>query len=559
MTTSILIPAYQPTAALIDLVEQLRARDLGPILIVNDGSDSSCDSIFTQLETLPGVSVLNHVFNLGKGAALKTGFNSALLKFPDLMGVITVDADGQHSAKDAHALRARFHSEPHALVLGVREFKDQKLIPWRSRFGNKLTRTIFKLITGSALSDTQTGLRAIPKTMLGRLLQMTAPGYEFETDMLLLAIRENIPIVQHSIETVYIDGNSSSHFNPLIDSLKIYFVLFRFTLNAVATGLIDLVVFAFAQAFGLSILNSSILGRFVAGTFNFLTSRRFVFKSRKSFATVVMRYVLLVCFLLFISNSAISALVRRLDMNILLAKILVEGSLFLLSFSVQRTFVFPKTSDDDSRTDWDAYYAKRMKAASITRRFTIRRILDFISPFGVRLKNSQCLEFGGGDSCVYESLRREHEFLSYSVVDNNEIGLRLFTERAKHFSNDGGIFGDVLNPEAVKSRVPTAALCLSIGLIEHFNENQTRDAIRSHFICTQPGGLVLITYPTPTWLYRLTRATAELLGIWKFHDERPLSHDEVTAEVTKYGKILRHEIIWPILLTQGILICQKEG
>lgn len=554
----ILIPAYQPSGSLVELVKQLHSESLGPILVINDGSASHANSIFDQVSQFGSVTVLHHVVNLGKGAALKTGFHHALLTYPDLLGVLTVDADGQHMPKDTAALRAKFRASPRAMVLGVREFKDPSVVPWRSRFGNTLTRKIFQLITGSALTDTQTGLRAIPKSLLVPLLQISASGYEFETDMLLLAIREKVPFVQHGIETVYIDGNASSHFNPLIDSLKIYFVLFRFTLNAVFTGILDFIAFAGTQALGQSILTSSVTGRIIAGTFNFITSKRFVFQSRSSYAKELTKYITLVAFLLFVSNSAISAMVRRLDMNVFLAKVLVEASLFLLSFSIQRTFIFSRDSTPQTQTDWDAYYAKPFRATSVTRKITIGRILDFISPFALKLRGGKCVEFGGGNSCIYESLREAHPFGSYRVVDNNESGVRLFRERAKPHPIDQGIVGDVLKVCDVKGRVPPADLCFSIGLIEHFDPSGTRAAIRSHFDCTEKGGLVLITYPTPTWLYCITRGAAEFLGVWKFHDERPLKADEVTAEVSKYGKILRHEIIWPIFLTQGVILCEKS-
>jgi putative flippase GtrA len=555
----LLIPAYQPSSALVDLVRKLDAFRLVPILVINDGSDAKCDSIFEEIRKIPSVTVLEHACNLGKGAALKTGINHALIRYPGASGVITVDADGQHSPEDTRSLRDRFLNNIEALVLGVREFQDKQIeIPLRSRFGNTLTRKVFHLLTGSAVSDTQTGLRAIPRSLLAPLLRVSGSGYEFETDMLLMAIRKKMAIVQHGISTVYIDGNSSSHFNPLLDSLKIYFVLFRFALNSLVSASIDLATFAVTQSMGHSILFSSASGRALSGIFNFLTSKKFVFHSKGSALKELAKYVALVAFMLFISNSAISALVRRLEMNVLLAKILVDGSLFILSFSVQRTFVFARNRPTEAQTDWDAYYSKPFKTASVTRKITIARILDFLSPITSDLKNANCVEFGGGNSCIYESLRAAHPFATYAVLDNNEIGLRLFQERAKKHPNDRGVLGNVLNPKEIAT-LPSAKLCFSIGLIEHFDEEKTRAAIRSHFACADPGGWVLITYPTPTWLYRLTRGIAELVGVWKFHDERPLKAAEVERELEKHGKILRHEVIWPIFLTQGIVLCQKES
>jgi cyclopropane fatty-acyl-phospholipid synthase-like methyltransferase len=97
----------------------------------------------------------------------------------------------------------------------------------------------------------------------------------------------------------------------------------------------------------------------------------------------------------------------------------------------------------------------------------------------------------------------------------------------------------------------------SVGLIEHFAPPATAQAIRTHFEWARPGGLVVISFPTPTWLYRVTRWCAERLGVWMFHDERPLSFEEVQTEMQRHGEFLGRDLIWPIVLTQGVLIFRK--
>ena len=72
-----------------------------------------------------------------------------------------------------------------------------------------------------------------------------------------------------------------------------------------------------------------------------------------------------------------------------------------------------------------------------------------------------------------------------------------------------------------------------------------------------PGGLVVITYPTPTWLYRIIRWAAERAGVWEFPDERPLSSAEVTTEVARHGRILDVRLNWPVVLTQGIVAARR--
>ncbi|QCK88184.1 class I SAM-dependent methyltransferase [Phreatobacter aquaticus] len=99
-------------------------------------------------------------------------------------------------------------------------------------------------------------------------------------------------------------------------------------------------------------------------------------------------------------------------------------------------------------------------------------------------------------------------------------------------------------------------LVYSVGLIEHFEPKDTARMIHAHFEAAIPGGLVLITYPTPTLPYRTIRGAAEMLGVWKFHDERPLAYDEVGREMEKYGQIIFRKMNWFIGLTQEILVAR---
>ncbi|MGZ3688161.1 MAG: glycosyltransferase family 2 protein, partial [Bdellovibrionota bacterium] len=238
----LVIPAYEPSQELIPLVRGLVATVGLGILVVNDGSSPDKTALFSELSAMPEVTVIHHAVNLGKGAALKTAFNHALVHCPGLRGLITVDADGQHLPGDVKRLAEAIRSEPGSLHLGAREFKGK--IPFRSRFGNELTRFVFKGLTGKKLKDTQTGLRAIPTQFVKTLLRVSTTGYDFETDMLILAIQSGVKIRETLIETVYLGNNESSHFDPLLDSARIYFVLIRFAFSSIATAGLDFLIFA---------------------------------------------------------------------------------------------------------------------------------------------------------------------------------------------------------------------------------------------------------------------------------------------------------------------------
>ncbi len=223
---AVVIPAYQPSESLLALVRELR---LGlphqDIIVVNDGSAQSLMGLFNEL-AIHKVDVLHHPMNMGKGQALKTAFQHFLQKFAQVgLGVVTADADGQHAVEDIIALVSALRRTPEHLHLGVRNFRGPD-IPWRSKMGNRLTSLLFRQICEVVLHDTQTGLRAIPNKLLPALIVSKSKGYELELEMLLTAAKQQMPINQIPIKTIYENNNASSHFNPLLDSIKIYRVLF---------------------------------------------------------------------------------------------------------------------------------------------------------------------------------------------------------------------------------------------------------------------------------------------------------------------------------------------
>ena len=336
---TVLIPAYKPVPSLPDLVRSLLTGDLiHAVVVVDDGSDASFRHLLDELEVTDGVHVLRHVVNLGKGAALKTGLNFAACSFPDATGVVTADADGQHVMVDVLRVAEELVENPSHLVMGARQFGAD--VPLRSRFGNVLTRYVTRALVGQNLADTQTGLRGIPMDLIPRLMRSTAGGYEFEMDMLLICKRERYRIREVPIQTIYIEGNRLSHFNPILDSMRIYFLLVRFCLASIVTALIDNAVFAVVYSVFASILISQVTGRLFAMIFNYLAVRRVVFHSRERHYIVLPKYVLLVAVSGAVSYGLITSLVSWLSLPVIAAKLFAETLLFLANFVIQRDLVF---------------------------------------------------------------------------------------------------------------------------------------------------------------------------------------------------------------------------
>jgi len=246
MNSVILIPSLNPDEKLIDYIDRLAAHGFDRIIVVNDGSSADYDSFFEQAAAYDACTVLRHEVNRGKGAALKTGMRYYLENFAGCDGIVTGDADGQHSLEDTAKLAEMLAAGTDALILGSRDF-NSKNVPPRSRFGNKTTSTVFKLTHGKWLSDTQTGLRAIPDRLVKLFSEIDGERYEYEMNMLIECADRGIPIEEQTIETIYIDDNSGSHFHAVRDSIRIYRIIlrdiFRYLLSGLFCFLLDIGIF----------------------------------------------------------------------------------------------------------------------------------------------------------------------------------------------------------------------------------------------------------------------------------------------------------------------------
>jgi putative flippase GtrA/trans-aconitate methyltransferase len=549
----VVIPAFEPTPALVDLVTDL-AADGRDIVVVDDGSSAASQAVFARAAAARGVTLLVHAVNLGKGQALKTAFNHVLVHAPaGSAGVVTADADGQHLASDIRRVAETLEASPETFVLGSRGFEGR--VPFRSRIGNLVTRGVFQLLLGRPIVDTQTGLRGIPRSFLPELLAVEAGRYEFELEMLVHAAARELPIAEVRIHTVYgVPGQS--HFNPLRDSLRIYFVFLRFLGLSLTTAALDYFVFWLTFASTRNILASTAAARAVAGTFNFTVSRAFVFRSRGDVWRELLKYALLVVTLMAISYGLVTSLVIFVGLGVYVAKVLAEGTLFVASFAIQRLFVFAARDAAalDARTDWDRYYRRPALFAPLTRRITARRLLALVDRFSSG-PIDHVVELGGGNSAFLRGISARHPRARLTAVDANAVGLSLLAEQFMGDARLRTIQGDVLAPprETLHGDV-----VFSTGLIEHFDGAGTARAIAAHFAHARPGGLVVITYPTPTWLYRLVRGAAERLGIWAFPDERALGRDEVIREVSRYADVLDTSITWAVVLTQGVVAARRR-
>jgi glycosyltransferase involved in cell wall biosynthesis len=341
----LLIPAYKPGHNLVSLVNAIARLDreniLSEIVVIDDGSGNEFNGVFNEIAKLDRVTVLQHAINLGKGAALKTGFNYVLVHSPQLNAVVTADADGQHTPEDIINVTRESAKNPGALILGARVFG--KDIPFRSLMGNQLTRTVMQLFTGLKLSDTQTGLRAWPRKLCMHSLKITINGYDFEMESLIRArqwFSGGLRLVEVPIKTIYEEGNKSSHFNPLLDSMRIYFVFVRYCGASIATALVDYLFFTTAYIYLNNIGASMVIGRTFALAISFYLNRTVVFHDNKRRWYSFLKFIATVVVFGFISFFTINYLHNRFGFNVVAAKAVIELLLFFVGFAVMNLFIF---------------------------------------------------------------------------------------------------------------------------------------------------------------------------------------------------------------------------
>lgn len=339
----VLIPAFMPGNELNTLVLAIMKEHFYKIVVVDDGSGEAFSEVFDALPNT--VIVLKHLENKGKGRALKTGLAYIYAKFQDCLGIVTCDADGQHTPGDVCKV-AKFFAEDstQSLILGSRTFQGE--VPRRSALGNRVTRDFFHLATGIKLRDTQTGLRAFPYRMIPRLLSIPGEHYEYEMNMLLELAKEKIDITEVEMQTVYINENRSSHFRTIRDSAIIFGNIIRFSFSSLICFGIDFTMLFVFQLltnglpYGVSLLISVICARAVSSIVNFLLNRHVVFQTGSRYAAA--KYYALALCIMALNYTLLYCFSSLLTVPLFWSKLIAEILLFMLSYVVQKKWIFTK-------------------------------------------------------------------------------------------------------------------------------------------------------------------------------------------------------------------------
>lgn len=206
MKVAAIIPAYNEEKHIAEVIFGTK-HYVKDVFVVDDGSK---DNTIEHAKNA-GAILLHHIVNMGKGVALKTGFEAT----KDYDIVITLDGDAQHDPKEISRFLKTLEEQQADIVIGGRQLNAN--MPFVFRFGNYLLYKTFHLLFGASIRDTQSGYRAFRKGVYDKIKWETS-GYSVETEMLIKARKIGLKCVEIPIDTVYLDSVKGT---TILDGVKI--------------------------------------------------------------------------------------------------------------------------------------------------------------------------------------------------------------------------------------------------------------------------------------------------------------------------------------------------
>ena len=222
----VIIPAFNPQQSFVPFVQKLFSLNIAQIVIVNDGSDVKYEGIFEELATFENCHVIHHDQNYGKGHTLKTAFTYMLARKGKYQGILTVGAHGQHTLQDVQLVLTMTKVFSKGIVLGVRNFRSAEST-FSTYWGNRATSLFFEVLFRRKLLDTQTGLRYIAMKELPWLLDVKGEHFDYDTNMLVAALRRKCPIFEVEVGTLRLKKNSVIHYDEITNAREIIVQMLR--------------------------------------------------------------------------------------------------------------------------------------------------------------------------------------------------------------------------------------------------------------------------------------------------------------------------------------------
>jgi len=216
LKTSILIPAYNESGRIGPLVRKIKSMGFS-LIVVDDGSTDAT----AEEAKASGAEIIRNERNMGKGAALKTGFEYALKNGYDT--VLIMDGDGQHEPDDIHKFIDMAARGENMLIIGNR-MENADNMPLDRKFTNMFMSFIVSCVCGQKIPDSQCGFRLLKKELLENM-NVELCRFEVESEILVKASRAGAKIASVPIKTLY--GKEASQINPILDGCRFIFFLLR--------------------------------------------------------------------------------------------------------------------------------------------------------------------------------------------------------------------------------------------------------------------------------------------------------------------------------------------
>jgi len=214
----ILIPAYNAQETLGFVLKKIEPFKIDTV-VIDDGSSDETKRV--ALEN--GAHLLEHPLNLGKGAALRTGFQYILQRGYHM--VITLDADGQHDPSEIPSLLKIFQTVKPDILIASRAAEFGKMTFLR-RFWNRLGVKAVARLCHSDITDSQSGFRLIQTEVL-KGVDLFTSRFETELELLINACKRGFSVLSVPIKTQKVDGTGSSHFRPVVDTWLVCKIFLR--------------------------------------------------------------------------------------------------------------------------------------------------------------------------------------------------------------------------------------------------------------------------------------------------------------------------------------------
>ena len=192
----IVIPAYNESQVIMDVIREIQASGSYSIMVVDDGSK---DDTYLQALACEGVIALRHKVNRGKGAATKTGIIAAIRQGADIL--VTMDGDGQHDPTDIEALVRPIIEENYDVVLGTRPKKNSEM-PFLKIVANTIGNSITWLLYGIHVADSQSGFRAYSH-YAATIIDTRADKYEYDSKVIREINNNRLKFIEIPIKVRY--------------------------------------------------------------------------------------------------------------------------------------------------------------------------------------------------------------------------------------------------------------------------------------------------------------------------------------------------------------------